>query len=170
VWEEVLAWEALYGRQWDGVVVAVNDVGCHWPRDLHHWVSLHPEKLVGWAALRAQYRHPSGYVTWGRAGRPCDRHVKAWAGGSSGMYGVQVAQVVGCSRVVLCGIPMTAAAHFAESTVHVLRQPWTAVAGHWRAWEAQGYRMQGWAKSMSGRSQEMLGAPTLDWLYGPSAV
>lgn len=168
VWEEVLAWEAVYGRQWDGLVLAVNDVGCHWPRDLQHWVSLHPEKFAGWIALRQSYGYDDGYVTWGRAGRPhSEHHAKAWAGGSSGMYAIQVAQLVGCTHVILCGIPMTATPHFAESTVHAQQLPWTAVAGHWRAWESQAYRMRGWVKSMSGRTQEVFGAPTMEWLRAP---
>jgi len=165
VWEEVVTWERLYGRPWDGLVVAVNDVGCHWPRALDHWVTLHPDKLAGWKALRAGYGHSDGYVTWGKAERPVDRFLHPWPGGSSGMYAIQVAKELGAVRAVLCGVPMTATPHFAESTVHGTGAPWTAVAGHWRAWERQADKLLGWVKSMSGRSQELLGAPTLAWLF-----
>lgn len=164
VWEDLLAWEQLYGKHWDGLVVAVNDVGCHWPRGLHHWVTLHPEKLAGWRMLRAQYGHPDGYETWGRATRPVMRELRPWNGGSSGMYGAQVAHHLGCTKVVLCGIPMTATPHFAESTVHDGR-PWTGVHGHWRAWVHHKDKMEGWCKSMSGQTQALLGAPTLEWLH-----
>ena len=41
VWDDVLAWEAIYGRRWDGLVAAANDIGCHWPRPLDHWATLH---------------------------------------------------------------------------------------------------------------------------------
>jgi len=80
------------------------------------------------------------------------------------MLAIQVAQQIGCVRVILCGIPMAATPHFVESTVHVLGQPWKAVEGHWRAWQKHLDKIQGWVKSMSGRTQELLGAPTLEWL------
>lgn len=82
------------------------------------------------------------------------------------MLAIQVAQVLGCERAVLCGMPMTATPHFVESTVQRQGQPWTAVAGHWKAWGRELGRMQGWVRSMSGRTQETLGAPTLTWLLG----
>lgn len=167
VWEEVLAWEQLYGRPWDGLVIAANDVGSHWPRSLDHWVTLHPDKFKAWKALRAQYAFIDGsetYETWGRRARGFDHNVRPWAGGASGMLAVQVAQILGCTRAVLCGIPMTPTSHFVESTVQVPEKPWSAVAGHWRAWERELPRMQGWVRSMSGRTEERLGAPTLAWL------
>ena len=169
VWDDVLAWEALYGRQWDGLVIAANDIGAHWPRELHHWVSLHPAKFERWQALRQQQNPGSSAPqTWANKKRlvepqVTDRLVEPWAGGSSGMFAVQVAQVLGCRRAVLCGIPMTATPHFQETTERFHEQ-WLAAAGHWKAWTRCRDRMQGWARSMSGRTAELLGTPSLDWL------
>jgi len=165
VWDEVLAWEAIYGKQWDGLVVAANDVGSHWPRSLDHWVTLHPNRLPGWEGTRKHYGFPDGYVTWGRRLDHTDHCIKPWAGGSSGMLAIQVAAQVGCVRAVLCGIPMTATPHFTESFVH-LSEPWTAVASHWKAWLKNGDKVQGWVRSMSGMTEHFLGTPTVEWLLG----
>ena len=163
VWEDLLAWEEIYGRQWDGVVIVVNDVGSHWPRYLDHWCTLHPNKLDGWKKLREHQGLPGGYKTWGRRNHMTDRKIVPWAGGASGMLAVQVAQEVGCVRAIMCGIPMTPTPHFTESTEHGA-QKWTSVAGHWRAWSTHMPKMQGWVRSMAGRTQEHLGKPTLEWL------
>ncbi len=172
VWDDVLNWEAEYGAQWDGVVIAANDVGAHWPRELHHWASLHPEKLRGWMELRARHHLPMEEwpMRWGSAGRLrtanglIDRRIEPiWPGGSSGMLAVQVAQTIGCTHVVLCGIPMTPTAHFGETHLRFDKE-WAAASGHWRAWKRHKPNMLGWVRSMSGRTQELLGAPTREWL------
>jgi len=165
VWDDVLAWEAIYGAQWDGLVVAANDVGAHWPRRLDHWVSLHPNKFLRWEQLRAQNNLSGGYTTWGttRHQKITNRQVSPWAGGSSGMLAVQVAYTLNCVRVIMCGIPMNSTGHFAESQEGFPKE-WRAAAGHWRAWTRHAEKMAGWARSMSGRTGELLGTPTLEWL------
>ena len=80
------------------------------------------------------------------------------------MVAVQVVQVVGCKRAILCGIPMTPTPHFEESLLHQKGKLWTGVAGHWRVWGKHAHRMRGWARSMSGRTEELLGTPTFEWL------
>lgn len=174
VWEDVKAWEALYGRPWDGLVIAANDVGCHWPRALHHWVSLHPDKLERWMQLRAaQQLSPLEGECWGRIRKSAVKVpyqcVEPWPGGSSGMLAVQVAQVVGCTRAILCGIPLTASPHFGE-THEQFHKSWLAANGHWKAWPKQKDKMEGWVRSMSGRTKDLLGAPTLLWLQGQEEV
>lgn len=167
VWDEVLAFEQLLGRRWNGLVVAANDVGVHWPRDLHHWVTLHPMKMPTWQKRRARYGFTNGYQTWGRQPQHCDRVIVPWPGGSSGLLAVQVALAVGCTHVVLCGVPMTNTAHFPESDEqHILDRAkhWAHADKHWRAWEREVHRMRGLVRSMSGRTQQLLGAPDAVWV------
>ena len=166
VWDEVLVWEKLYGRQWDGLIVAANDIGCHWPRDLDHWVTLHATKMPAWEKQRAAYGFPAGYVTWGRRHYDLQARVQPWAGGCSGMLAVQVARWLQCRKVVLCGLPMTATPHFAESLLHDPSKEWPEVGGHWRAWRRHLNKMRGLVRSMSGRTAEALGTPTVNWLKG----
>lgn len=165
VWDDVLAWEAEYGHPWDGIVVAANDVGAHWPRVLHHWVTLHPNRLLRWQGLRTRHGFPNGYQTWGgkRRGEVAGmQFVEPWGTGSSGMLAAQVAYLVGCRRVVLCGIPMTPTEHFSESGER-FGPTWYAAAGHWRAWPPLKDRLY-FVRSMSGRTQALLGQPTRTWL------
>jgi hypothetical protein len=169
VWDDVRALEETLGRPWDGVVIAANDVGCHWGRDLHHWVTLHPEKMSKWVQERVGHGHPGGYITWTRrGGRGADRQLDSWAGGSSGLLAVSVAAHIGCTRIVLCGVPMNREPHFAESKVHARNKPWSSADGHWKAWQAPHVltRLRAMVRSMSGRTRDLLGAPTLDWLVG----
>ena len=165
VWDDVLAWEAEYGREWDGLVIAANDVGCHWPRAIDHWVSLHSNKFGRWEALRKRHQLPGGYARWGmeRHAQLVDQHVKVWAAGSSGLLAVQVAWTLGCTRAVLCGIPMTASAHFGESG-EGFHKKWFAANAHWSAWSRVEGKLAGWVRSMSGRTRERYGCPSLDWL------
>lgn len=165
VWDEVLEWEAIYGRQWDGLVIAANDVGSHWPRYLDHWVTLHPNRLESWAGLRTAHGFPTGWETWGRRSKMSDHQIQPWAGGASGMLAIQVASVLGVRRAVLCGIPMDTTPHFPESVIHKSTDKWMAVAGHWRAWVRHLDKIKGWVRSMSGRTMEVLdGKPTAEWL------
>jgi hypothetical protein len=171
VWDDVHAWEAIYGREWDGLVIAANDIGCWWPRRLDHWVSLHPNKFAGWVALRQTNGFLPAGEKWGRPGRHLepvtwDHEIQQWPGGSSGLLAVQVAQTLGVARVILCGVPMTTSAHFAESREN-FGPLWYASAGHWYAWARHRPHLQGWVRSMSGRTREILGAPTLLWLETP---
>lgn len=169
VWEDVQSWEVLYGKRWDGLVIAANDIGAHWPRDLHHWVSLHPNKFKKWKALRNQQQLPdSRPETWGRDRRfgekgLSDHALLPWHGGSSGMFAIQVARELKCTRAILCGIPMTFTPHFAQTQESFAPQ-WHQSAAHFKAWPRYKEHMIGWVRSMSGKTQELLGVPTLEWL------
>jgi hypothetical protein len=168
VWTDLQALEALLGAPWDGIVIGVNDIICHWPRRLDYLVSLHPEHFQKWMNERATKGYPGDYETWTSRRSPyARRYTRSWGGGSSGMLAVTVADALKCSHAVLCGVPMTKTPHFAESTVHNPTKSWPTADGHFRAWQANVKRMQGWVKSMSGRTRDLLGEPTLEWLCRP---
>ena len=156
--------------EWDGLVVAVNDIGVHWPGEIDAWASLHPEKFKRWVLERREKGHPDGYFTWGSGAKKSgkvDRTIKTWAGGSSGMLGVTVAlDGLKVERVVLAGVPMDKQPHFAESTVHSGTRAWGSADGHWKWWKSDRAlpKMEGKVKSMSGRTAELLGEPTVEWL------
>lgn len=173
VWDDVLAVEKLLGHPWDGIVVAANDIGMYWPRDLHHWVTLHPAKMPGWAKTRDVQHLPPGYLTWGRNARHVNRAIVPWPGGSSGLLAVQVAIHVGCTRIVLCGVPMTISPHFEESTEHHVldsNRNWSHADKHWKSWVREAHRFRPWTRSMSGRSRHLLGPPTQEWLNDTSGM
>lgn len=170
VWDDVKQFELLYGHEWDGLVIAANDIGSWWPRGLDHWVSLHPNKFHRWKQDRQANSLPSAAKTWGRPGQynepvTWDESIVPWPGGSSGLFAVQVAQYVGVERAILCGIPMTMTGHFAE-TKERFHPTWYAATAYWTAWSRHKQHLATWVRSMSGKTMEMLGAPTLDWLVG----
>lgn len=81
-------------------------------------------------------------------------------GGSSGMLGVQVAQQMGAERIVICGIPMTNTPRFDDA------KGWEEAGSYLDAWEKGRDDLKGYVRSMSGWTQELLGAPTVEWLNG----
>jgi SAM-dependent methyltransferase len=166
VWSDVAALEAMLGREWDGIIIAANDIGCHWPRRLDAWCTLHPEKMPKWLKERHANGHPDGYITWSRKGGRADRTIKTWGGGASGMLAVAVAYEMGCERVILCGVPMTRAPHFAESGVHQRGKVWSSASTHFKAWRVPAIlaRMRGRVKSMSGETRTLLGYPDAEFL------
>lgn len=170
VWDDLRRVEEMVGGDWPGIVIAVNDVGIHYPGRIDHWATLHAEKLDGWQRDRIHRGHGRTWTTWSRpksTRRGVDRIVTGWTRGASGMLAVGVAlDELGCDRVVLAGIPMDAQPHFRESTVHVAGRPWHAGGSHWNAWkkDEMAERLGGRVRSMSGKTRELLGAPDIEWL------
>jgi len=90
-----------------------------------------------------------------------------WSGGSSGMLAVQVALALGCTKVMLCGMPMTPTPHFEQSAeFDAAHTVWSEADGHWRSWLR--VHQHGWfedrVRSTSGRTRDLFGAPTREWL------
>ncbi|MFP3947088.1 MAG: hypothetical protein ACLFWG_00025 [Longimicrobiales bacterium] len=172
LWDDVAELERMVGGVWPGVVIAVNNAGVDWDRPLDHWVSMHPEKFHReckpgkggeWIRRRRERGHPDGYVTWARREVPtlADRQVEVWAGGSSGLLAVAVADILNCPLAVLCGVPMDRRPHYHDVWDG---KPWVHADAHWPAWTSNEDRLQGWVRSMSGRTREFLGYPDREWL------
>jgi hypothetical protein len=171
VWDDVRRLEEMLGMEWPWTVIAVNDVGCHWPRKIDHWCTLHPEKLPAWMELRKRNKHPDGYVTWTRenrirrtkSGDIATTHRKTpthpFQGGASGLLAVAVAYEIGARTVALCGVPMTNTPHFKESTVHKSGKNWPGSHSHLRAWGKPAVlgKLKGRVCSMAGETKKLLG-------------
>jgi hypothetical protein len=168
VWADVRETEHMFGPDWWDLVVAANDVGCHWPRHLDAWATLHVEKMAKWRTERDEAGHPTGYVTYARAGKKrkgIDQTIPyPFGGGASGLLAVSVALHLGATRIVLCGVPMTRTPHFAESNVHLPSKPWSTPDSHWKKWVRSAPTLAPVIRSMGGRTAEKFGAPTAEWL------
>lgn len=174
VFAEVAETERLFGPDWWNIVVAANDVACHWPRRLDAICTLHPEKMGGWREVRAANGYPPATEHIGRHGRmtkALDRTIRhPFGNGSSGLLAVAVALDLGATKCVLCGVPMTRTPYFAESDVHPQGRTFSGANSHWKKWLHHGAKLDGIVKSMSGRTRDLLGAPTVTWLESEGEV
>lgn len=168
VWDDLARLKEM--KQPD-VVIAINDAGAVWPHELNFWVTLHPDKLVGWAGRRvangypdpkkiiihrelrqreagSMYYPPASFVTLS----------PDW-GGSSGLFAANFALQSGYDRIVLCGVPMQPEGeHFFSS------EPWKDAEKYHKAWSNHVLDLIPRVRSMSGWTMGLLGKPTLSWL------
>lgn len=174
VWDDAATLAAICGGAWPGQTIVVNDIGVHWPRPFEHWVTLHPDRLDRWSDERTVQHPPdsdnfpllwSTLPRWDMKRRQLNGVIaQPWHGGSSGLLAVQVALAIDCTRVVLCGVPLTETPHF-EQTRESHVGNWGSAHEHRSAWSKHRHHMP-CVRSMSGWTQSIFGAPTLDWLLG----
>lgn len=170
VWDDVTA--ALDLGEFDAVI-ACNDVAASYPGPLEAVVSLHPEKWDMWMERRARAGLPIPANIWGHAEAsrstvrmpPCvtgyiDQKFPGQTDtGSSGLLAVKAALLdLGHDKAVACGIPMDAQPHFFDEVA------WRAAQSHWRGWMQALPHLKDRVRSMSGRTAELLGQPTPEWL------
>ncbi len=168
LWTDTRALSGLIGGgRWPWTVLAVNDAGWAYRFTIHHWVTLHGEKLPTWKAMREQAGYSMDFETWGgtwRTGRDeskleaIDRTVPVDLVGSSGMHAVEVALHLGADRVVVAGIPMDGGGHFWDPT------PWDSAMMHREPWESAKPIWGDRVRSMSGWTADLLGVPDRGWL------
>lgn len=151
------------------LIICINEMGRDYPETFDHWVSMHPQidKFPHWIGERKQAGRPDAKQLWIPRHREMHSKVKyevgrvpSW-GGSSGMLACTLCIAMLDCDAVLAGVPMQAdAAHYHDDT------PWTDAVhyhGHWRRYLD---KLKGRIKSMSGWTQELLGAPDEEWIRG----
>lgn len=154
---------ALDLGDFDGVVAAKH-AGIEWSSELDAWVSLHPDRFGSLIAERAKRGYPPSKRLFGHIPMEnvCEGMPYKFNGqkrsGSSGLFACKVAIELGFDRLVLCGIPLEKSEGRIDGKSH-----WNG-AGSFR----QGFleavpALAGRARSMSGWTAIMLGAPTSEW-------
>lgn len=169
VWNEVEAAQKL--ATFDAFYV-VKMAGIHWDQGYFHWITLHPEYMARYRAERAKINLPDSFEIVGPLidelglhwEHPCDRRVSyRWpnmtSSGSSGLFAVKVALDDGHDRVVLAGVPMERDGnHFARG------KTWTQRDCFADAWTQMASKIKPNVRSLSGWTQQLLGAPDTEWL------
>jgi len=154
-------------------VFAVNDAGWIYHGHIDHWVTLHWERMEHWRKQRPE-SCGMDYETWcrttvhtrGAKVKPT-HYAEMWVpkAGTSAFFAVQIALKLGHAPIVLAGCPMTATAYTDGAGTWDGDWPQTEMDIHWPAWELHKDRL-GDVRSMSGRTAELLGKPTPEFLYG----
>jgi hypothetical protein len=172
VWDDFEAAASL--GEFSGVV-GCNDIGVRWPGQMDAWVSLHAPKFRLWRAQRAArklpphkaiYGHTNGLTHFPPYGPDVGALDHAFPGevhsGSSGLFALKAALIdLGFDRAVLCGIPMTPTGHIARPNPE-----WNGAHSHRKGWVEALPEIKDRARSMSGWTRELLGAPDQDWFKG----
>jgi hypothetical protein len=161
VWTDLERAQGL-AASFDTIIVATNFAGRDYEAPIDAWATLHPEMFAEWRATRAESGRNTDYraFTHRRHGGLADIevHPLGWSG-SSGLYAAQVAvEALGCTGVILCGVPLDGAAgHYAEPG------DWTLAEKYKPAFLAA---KEGGlpVRSMSGWTRELFGEPDLEWL------
>jgi len=136
-----------------------NDTLTIFPHQIHHGVTLHPDKWVGWRTLRDRSGFKMPDRLW--AHRPYQGfsdHTKDWQG-SSGLFMVKIARELGYTHIILAGIPMNIeGGHFARE------QAWNAAPGFRRGWARVQGILRPFVRSLSGWTEAHFGKPDHIWI------
>lgn len=163
VFEE--AERALDLAEFDGVVACKRIVEI-WQGPLVAFATLHPDSAPISLAKRKAAGYSMAFVTVTINGEAHAQHTARlpdalvttdW-GGSSGLFGVKTARLLGYDRIVVAGIPMAACAHFDRD------QPWSTAHSYHKGWRTHANQLAPFVRSMSGWTKALLGSPTSDWL------
>lgn len=161
-------------------VIAVNDMIVHYKGELHHAVSLHPEEPPLWKQLRwtngcdsgghiythshrypSHIKHPNGEFK-AEHGLDFIWELEGGRGGSSGLFACMIGLALGYDKIILAGIPLDGNGHFfdppGKETTQFLAQNIT-----WEWENANEKYFKGRVKSLSGRTKDVLGYPSMEW-------
>jgi hypothetical protein len=177
VWADLQGIARLFGKEfgpkWEDDVIpgadymATNDIGAYWHGRLTHWVTLHPRYMGGWREFRNGHNYGGGIGVEVHSMQSNKAVDNVWGitnvGGSSGLFGCKVALALGYQKIILAGTPIDNSKHFFDA-------PWYSgvpLGGGPEAivWQqAKREEFKNRVKSMSGRTKEWLGPPTIEWL------
>lgn len=157
-------------------VCCIKRAGIHWPYRFHVWATLHPEFQPDFEDRRRRLGFPGGHEVvcppdseLGTAGKnqKADRRVSYRykgmnASGGSGLYGAKV-MIDDGFKVVLAGCPMTEEPHFLKHETWGT-DAWKGVSAFMAGFENMKPYLLSRCKSMSGKTREILGAPSIEWL------
>jgi hypothetical protein len=140
-----------------------NDMIAEFPDYASHALTLHPDKLSHWQALRRKHGYPmAGMTYWSH--RPytgINHYTRDWSG-STGLFCVKVARELGYKHVILCGV------HMQASSGHFVRKvDWKDCTNFMRGWQLTMHKLRPYVRSFGGWTREELGCPTLEWISSP---
>lgn len=113
-------------RLHDPLIFAVNDIGMYLPR-VDHWVTLHRNNLPAWRAVRWLHPKPEQhtetiYHSYEVDPNKYDFEAYSWDGlcpifALSGYFAMQIAYIMGCGEIWLCGCPGSPTRRFYDTVI-----------------------------------------------------
>jgi len=181
LWEDYLKAIELTENE-DLICVNLSAI-CFYHRHINHLVSLHHKKVKNFyqaAMIQRTEReeYPARYKS-----RPHQLKFKkiithsthanssidlVWdipnPGGTSGLFATHIAIKLGYDKIILCGIPVNNSRRFYDSPNKSFKYESISVQEPWRVACRSTNNFDGKVKSMSGKTKELLGEPTKEWL------
>lgn len=163
VWDDACAVLRLAAPD---IIIATNEMIARWPGPLAHAATLHPLNLPGWqAGRRIKGNAPPGLVWACKAAPGVDRVTSDWRG-SSGLFAAKVALIdLRMAGAILAGVPLDRSPHFARG-----EGPWRDAHAFYPGWIDHKREIAGRLRSMGGWTQQLVGAPTPEWLASVGAA
>ena len=164
VYDDLKRAKALLGEP--DIIIAVKDIWVEYPK-VDHVATYHIERIPRELAKRRALGYEDPKCVWTYQ---FFRHPKIslpvkyirTTGGSSGYLGALVGLEVS-DKVVLAGVPMDPTMpHFHNRKYG---KPWKDGIAYLKQWHDNKTKLLGRVKSMSGFTKDLLGEPTLEWLY-----
>lgn len=165
MWEEAARARELFTPD---LVIATNHAGRDLEGPLDHWASFHVELFPMWIEARRRAGRPDAGTLWSANRRPASckipdlRRVANW-GGSSGLLAVTVGLELGCTHMVLAGVPLDYTKGHYDNP-----KPWRDGANYRRGWLKHEPLFRGKVRSLSGWTAELCGRPDPEWLATPA--
>jgi hypothetical protein len=158
VWEDLERIDSAFG----GNRMAVNDIMAYYQGEIMHGVSLHPEYLPGWIKFRQGHNFGNGAHVFTHSNRRVGEYPEClWdldnLGGTSGLFAIFIAFLMGYKSIVLAGIPMDGSGHFFDP--HWIETDFSSMT-QFQVWTwARDNIFKGRVKSLSGNTRRWLGEP-----------
>lgn len=167
MWEDMAAARMLLGEDAHDVC-ALNIAGVFMDK-LDHWFVTSLHKSVGFATAREYgladrggygMMHCPGPATLGPV-CPRQRFWPVKTKGTIAIFAILVLSSLEFDRIILAGVPMD------DKLGHFYSPPWESAGGMsevWDIWEENAESLRHRVRSMSGKTQELLGSPDRAWL------
>lgn len=158
-WCDALDLCAMYSQP--TVNFVCNSMIGDFPAHIDNAVTLHPENLVDWFAVRDHAGRDRPDIVWSHRPHNGVTNFTKDPHGSVGLFAVKVARQHGYNKIILAGVPMTV-----EDEHYKRHERWNACTAFQKYWPANRglFNLSECVRSMSGWTRDQYGFPDAAWL------
>jgi len=152
-------------------IMCVNDIGAQFKAEqIQHIVSLHHKLLNAVMAFRKEksmLESVCSHSDIAASGVDCVWNIVN-NGGTSGLFALKICLILGCKKIILCGIPMDGGGHYFDppnaSLNSTARFDSKAMFYPWLDVHRDLGPIRERVRSMSGKTAKLFGKPTKEWV------